>query len=414
TLTPNTPIAFYVGILFNFVTIAFFSKTTNEAMKGNILESSHHHAHLEEKNFELQKANTNLQATVNLRTEELARRTSYLEAAALVARETTSILNPDKLLDSVVDLIAEKYDFYHVGIFLVDEENQFAVLSAASSEGGKQMVARNHRLGVGKQGIVGFVTGIGQARLSQDIEKDQIHSTTEELPETRSELAVPLKIGGQIIGALDIQDNTPEAFSQDDVTTLQILADQIALAIQNARLYERAEESISEAQKLIGQFDQQSWLDSVHRGELVTYRYNSKSQLEAEKLAHGETLSQDEHGKVEIPINVRGLNIGSIDIVKEHNQAWSEDELSLLKSLSDQLGIALDSARLFSETQLRAANEHLVSDISNQVRGNLDVNSILKTTANKVRESLGLPEVTIRMAPPSESTVTNGSGQPEV
>lgn len=411
--SPVTSLSIFAGAVLNLVGISLFTTIANRSTQESLDILIENQASLVEENQEMLTVQANLEATVSQRTKDLERRTNYLEAAAMVARDTTSILNQEKLLDRVVNLIAEKYNFYHVGIFLVNEDNQFAVLRAASSSGGKKMIERNHQLGVGKQGIVGFVTGIGQARISQDIEMDRIHSTTDELPDTRSEMALPLKIGGAIIGALDIQDTQPQAFSQDDVTTIQILADQVALAIRNAQLYEQAQSGIAEAKRVSGQYDQQSWLDSIQRGDIPSYRYSSDSTQDPEKVDPSVESLSIGMDKIAIPINVRGHNIGAIDIVRDMNSEWSEEEINLLNSLSDQIGVALDGARLFNEIQLRASNERIVSEISNEVRGKLDINSILKATAERIRETLDLPEVTIRLTSEQDNSNSNGASTPD-
>ena len=148
---------------------------------------------LEKTNEGLQEIQTYLREEVAQNTQQLERRNRYLETAAQIARDTTAIENQQELLDQVVNLLATQFGYYQVGIFLIEEDGPWATLRAASSEGGLAMIARNHRLGVGKQGIVGFVTGIGQPRITQDIDLDRIHSITPELPETRSEMALPLK-----------------------------------------------------------------------------------------------------------------------------------------------------------------------------------------------------------------------------
>jgi len=363
---------------------------------------------------ELEFAATELEKTVESRTQELEKRNRYLEAAAMVTQDASSILDPDLLLERAVTLIGENFGFNHVGIFLVDENHQWAILRASSSEGGKQMIARDHRLQVGKQGIVGYVTGIGKARISQDIELDRIHSVTPELPNTRSEMALPLKAHNQIIGALDIQDVYENAFSSEDVSALQTLANQIAVAIDNARLYQQAQLNIQEIQTLMGETDLQTWNDAYAIGTIPAYKFEASQASGVQKVTDTETSTQDS-GKIKIPINVRGQTIGSIDILREeNNEELSEDEARVLETLSEQLGVAIDSARLFQETQTRASTERIIGEVSSKIRETLDINSILKTTAIQVREMMNLPEVTIRITEPSKKKANNGDSSNEV
>ncbi|MBW8011714.1 MAG: GAF domain-containing protein [Chloroflexi bacterium] len=361
--------------------------------------------------FELEQNTENLEENVNQRTEELNRRATYLEAAGLVARDATSILDPQELITRAATLIAEHFGFYHVGIFLIDQKNEWAILRAASSPGGHQMISRGHRLPVGKQGIVGYVTGIGQPRVAQSIGEDKIHSLTTELPETRSEMALPLRARGEILGALDIQDSKENAFSDEDVSVLQTLADQIALAISNAKLYQEAQENLQEVQRTRGDSSTQAWDQANRHSTLPMFRF-SDGEVSPLDLAD-EPLSGN---AFKLPIRVRGEIIGEIDIQKDDSNLndWAEEELKLMETLADQVGIALDSAKLFQETRNRAVNEKLVSEITTHVRGTLDVETILKTAAQEVRKTLNLPEVTIRLASiPDSEPGTSNNGQSE-
>jgi GAF domain-containing protein len=364
-----------------------------------------------EKNIdELNQIKTYLENDVEENTRQLEKRNRYLEAATQIALDTTTTSDMNEMLDLIVDQIAARFGFYHVGIFITDENSQWAILQSASSEGGRQMVAREHRLGVGKQGIVGYVTGIGQPRISQDIWLDRIHSVTQELPETRSEMALPLKVRQEIIGALDIQDNIPNAFSEEDISALQILANQIALAIENFRLSDQARERAEEVQRVYGEYSQRAWAETHRQKELAAYRFSSGDLIPL----NDPEVSLESENKLEIPILIRGNQIGSIEIAKEDALSeWSSDEIELLQTLSEQLGIALDSARLFNETQLRATTEQIIGDINADIWESLEINSILRTTVEKLQKSLELPEVSIRMAPPATGQQTSGNGTPQ-
>ena len=181
------------------------------------------------------------------------------------------------------------------------------------------MIARNHRLQVGKQGIVGYVTGIGQARISQDIGLDRIHSTTAELPDTRSEMALPLKIRGKIIGALDIQDDKENAFTEKDIEFLQTIANQIAFAIENATLTHQIHQYSDEVQKAYGEYSQQAWSEAMLKGIAPAFRYNPRESLEVSQEPTP-PVSYDTVGKKEVPIFVRGQRVGSIDIYKDEDK----------------------------------------------------------------------------------------------
>jgi GAF domain-containing protein/HAMP domain-containing protein len=165
---------------------------------------------------------------------KLQRRAIQLEAVSLVGRAAASILNLDDLLLEVVNLIRSRFDFYHAGIFLLDESGQWAVLRQATGEAGQRMLARKHQLAVGGQSIVGWVTAHRQPRIVLDVGGDTVHFKNPDLPHTRSEAALPLVVGDRLLGALDVQSIEEAAFDEDDVTVLSLMADQVAIAIENA------------------------------------------------------------------------------------------------------------------------------------------------------------------------------------
>ncbi len=180
---------------------------------------------------------SSLYRTLEARVEE---RTAQVRTAAEVARAATSIPNLQELLRRAVELICERFGYYHAAIFLLDDSGRNAVLREATGEAGAALVARGHSLPVGSQSIIGWVTANNQPRVASDVSHDPMHLKNELLPGTRSEAAVPLQVGGRILGALDVQSLEPHAFSPEDLSILQMLADQLSAAIQNARLAERS------------------------------------------------------------------------------------------------------------------------------------------------------------------------------
>src|SRR6185503_1441571 len=197
------------------------------------------------------------------------RRARQFESIAQVASTISSTRDMDSLLPQITTAISNRFGFYHVGIFLLDPRREYAVLSAANSEGGQRMLARNHRLRVGEMGIVGFVTSVGEPRVALNTGEDAVFFNNPDLPETRSEISLPLHIGDEIIGALDVQSTKPNAFDQEDINILTTLADQVSIAIQNARQYEETRKALAEADALSGQFVQTEWQHFTKRQKLI-------------------------------------------------------------------------------------------------------------------------------------------------
>ncbi|HUF39994.1 MAG TPA: GAF domain-containing protein [Anaerolineales bacterium] len=181
--------------------------------------------------------------------EETQRRASQLQTAAEVARDASESLNLDELLPRAVDLIRDRFGFYHASIFLLDESRENAYVRASTGAAGRELIARRHMLPIGSQSIIGSVTHTGEALVVNDVTRDVIHRPNPLLPETRAEVGIPLKIGDRVIGALDVQSTETEAFSPEDVAVLQTLSDQIAVAVDNSRTFELAQEAFREARE---------------------------------------------------------------------------------------------------------------------------------------------------------------------
>ncbi len=205
---------------------------------------------LEDALAEARAINRELDRRVAERSLDLQRRSIQLQTASEVARDATGILDVDQLLNETVHLISERFGFYHAGIFLVDEQRGYAVLRAASSEGGQRMLEKGHKLAIGKVGIVGYVAGTGEPRIVLDVDKDVAYFANPDLPATRSEMALPLISRGRVIGVLDVQSTQEAAFTEEDVATLRTMADQLANAIESAHLYTAELQRRQEAETL--------------------------------------------------------------------------------------------------------------------------------------------------------------------
>jgi GAF domain-containing protein/HAMP domain-containing protein len=347
----------------------------------------------------------NLYHELTLRSHELVRRARYLEATHVVARDAASQLDPQELLSRVVQLISEQFGFYHTGLFLLDGE--WAVLQAASSEGGQRMLARGHRLRTGV-GIVGYVVAHGEHRVALDVGEDAVFFDNPDLPQTRSEMALPLRARGEIIGVLDVQSTEAGAFSEEDVTVLQTLADGVAVAISNARLFQRVQESLEAERRAYGELGRRAW-QQLLRGQtdLGYVRDNSgispavgRWQPEAERALQTGEAVQGANGEnnLAVPIELHGRIVGVIDAYKPVNAGgWTSEQVSLLKTLSSQLGVALDSARLYEDAQRRSAEDRLVGEITARIRETLDVDVVLQTAVREMARALGIPRVEVRL-----------------
>ncbi|MBN2004970.1 MAG: GAF domain-containing protein [Anaerolineae bacterium] len=366
-------------------------------------------ARAREINQELDIFRTSLEARVEVRTRDLSRRARYLEATAEVARYVTSELAMAELLTRIVMLISEEFGFYHAGIFLLDPTGAWAELQAASSPGGQAMLARGHRLAVGQQGMVGYVTAHGESRMASDVGVDAVFFDNPDLPETRSAVVLPLHVRGRIIGALDVQSRESAAFSQEDVAVLQILADQVAVAISNARLFERLQESIAAERRAYGELSYQAWGELFKgQGELGyidstagTYAVSGAPMPEDMQIAGKEGTIVQEEELVSIPVTVHeGQSVLGVVRLRKPDGAggWTPEQVSLMQDITEQLGVALERARLYQDSQRMATRERLVSEATGRMRQTLDVEAVLKMAADEIYQALQLDEIVVRLA----------------
>jgi GAF domain-containing protein len=336
------------------------------------------------------------------RAQELSRREAYLGAATEIAAEVVAVeRDPQVLLRQAARIISQQFGFYHTGFFLLDANKHWAVLQAASSEGGQRMLQRQHRLRVGAEGIVGAVAAHGQYRIAQDVGADVVFFANPDLPETRSEMALPLRVRREVIGVLDVQSTAPDAFTAEDVNVLQAVADQVSVAVNNARLLRQVEEGIAAERRAYGQIARETWQELLRAHPDLAFASDDRGVLpftgwEPQMKAAAQTGQVAGEGDtLAIPIRVRDQVIGVIDGRKPDGTAWSEEEINLLQTLTEQLSTALEGAQLYEDTQRRAAREQLAREITAEMRRSLDVTTVLQTAIQQLRTSLNLTEAEV-------------------
>lgn len=360
----------------------------------------------------------NLEQQVENRTRDLERRATYLEASAAVGRAAASILDTGQLIQQIVALIRERFTLYYVGLFLVDDVGEWAVLRAGTGEAGEIMLARGHRLRVAEGSMIGWSIVHAEARVAQEAVSDEVREATTELPDTRSEAALPLRARGQVIGALTVQDDVTGAFDPATITVLQTMADQVAVALDNARLFAEAQQALQTARQAYGELSREAWMELLEERPDLGYRYVSdkvssvagdwpevmQHALEMEQSVQLDADAPSAGPVMAIPLYVRGEPIGVLRFRKrapaEANVkqiAWAEDERAFLHGLVDQLGEALESARLFQESQRRAAREQLASEITAHIRESLDMETVAQRAIQELGQALDADAVTLQL-----------------
>ncbi len=323
---------------------------------------------------------------------EIERRARYLAATGEISRVAASILDLETLLEEVAQLISQRLGFYHTGIFLLDQAREWAVLRAVSSEGGRRMLARGHRLRVGRQGIVGYVAATGRARIALDVGEDAVFFNNPDLPDTRSEVGLPLISRGRVIGVLDVQSTEAGAFTQEDVLVLRSLADQLALAIENAFLFEETQATLERARRGYSAEVRAAWRKRYSR--IMGYRYTrSGVQPLHEVRETWPALTTepvvDAQNRMFVPLVLAGTLIGVLRLQRPPDQPWKPQEVTFVQRASVELTQALENARLIHESRERVQRQQTLARIVEQVRSSMNPELILRTAAHELGRALG-------------------------
>lgn len=418
TLIPQNPITFFSSLL---VYLFFIASLLGASANGfdqlliNLRKTQHE---LTSKNQEMQQFAQGLETTIAERTAELdsankrnERRAKQFEAIAKISRVISQAQNLNTLMPQITELISEQFDYYHTGIFLLDPKKEFAVLFAANSLGGRKMLARNHKLKIGQIGIVGYVAGSGLPRIALDTGADAIYFNNPDLPDTRSELALPLfRKGEEVIGVLDVQSTEQNAFSQEDVRTLSTLADQVSIAIENSRLFEDQERLLLETRAISDRDLREGWgrftrlqnIAGIQRRSLKNNILPEPLELPGaiEATRSGNTykrIENDGSGTLTIPIKLREQIVGVLNVKSEINQSWSEDDLDIVSAIVERAALAIENARLLEESRLIAEREHVISEISAKISTSTQIEDILKTAVQELGAHINGTQVSVEI-----------------
>jgi GAF domain-containing protein len=353
-----------------------------------------------------------LEQRVEDRTQDLANanrinehRARMFQAIAQVTRAIISTQNLQDLLPQITQAISQYFGFYHIGIFLIDPNREYAVLSASNSEGGQRMLDRNHKLRIGQVGIVGYVAGTAKPRIALDTGADARYFTNPDLPETRSEMALPIiQTGGQVIGVLDIQSTEPNAFKHEDIEILITLADQVSVAIANARLYEEIQKNLIESEMHYRHELQAGWRKFANMQQIAGVRRigaNTNIYTESMELPGAEEVINSgfahfkigNNSQMTIPIKLRGETVGILNVKTAEKRRWTEDEMDIITAIVERAALSIENARLLVESQKSAEKERVIGEISTKIGSLNNLESLLQSTIQELGNTL--PDIDI-------------------
>lgn len=381
-----------------FVIGGLLLRYASNSIAGAIEQARRNERAQAEANRELQKLQVSLEQQVADRTQALERRTVQLQAAAEVGRTVTAVLEAEQLARQVTQRVCEQFGLVYVGLFIADEANQWATLRAGYGRTGADLAA-NYRVLID-----------GNSAISQSIAwvKPRAAAEPQELTSAHSMAALPLRSRDRAMGALALYSGQPDAFDQDTVAILQSVADQVAIALENARLFAQSRAALEAARRAYGQVSRQAWSELLRARADLSMR---KSQVGTFPVAGGRTpqaqaaletgqavFSQDDQAALAVPIKVRDQVIGVIDACRPDGASgWTPEKTALLETLADQLGVALESARLYQDAQRRAAQERLIGAATARLRETLDMDTVLQVAVREIGEMLDLAEIEVRM-----------------
>lgn len=324
-------------------------------------------------------------------------RALQFQAIAQVANSISSVQELEQTLTQIATTLSLQLDHYHVGIFMLDSTYQFAILQAASSDGGRRMLSQGYRLRIGEIGVVSTAITAGKSQLALDVDKSKVFHANPFLPDTRSEVAIPIRLSGELIGVLDIQSLNQNAFGIDDLEVFEILASQVGIAIQNARLYEQNVQALKETEEAYRRLSSSTWSSLVQQMDIKAFAYDGVSSHPV-----SETSSSHKSTALSVPVTVRGQVVGNLRLNPlDPNRTWTEDDLVIAHAVAERAALALEAARLLEDAQKRASREAFLSEMASKLSASFQLDSILRDTVEELGQSLSGSTVSFQLVNPS-------------
>lgn len=347
---------------------------------------------------ELAIERSKLEEKVHERTDELEARTTQLRTASAVAKAMAEIQNISDLLDSVTQLTSEKFEYYHVGLYILDEQKKMAFLQSASSATGKQIIGQGFRIEQDRRNPINLAVSQNRHIISTDVDGTNFVRDAN-FPLTRSRMLLPLAVRGNILGILDLHSDQPRAFDAQDAEILQTLADLVAISFDNTRL-------INETKSLLSQLEVSTNIQTERTWRKLTSRQRPAYQYTPAGVRPIFSASKKDNGDgMHVPLILHGQKIGAIKLMRKGGVSqWSERERVLVAKIADQIALALENSRLVEEAQKGALRDQMIANISTRVRETLEIESVARTAATELLRAFDLKEAEILIGPPHTDT----------
>jgi GAF domain-containing protein len=366
-----------VGLIGNFTIGSLKSRYLEEHSKSELLTVE----------------NIDLISTLDEQKVSLEKRLFQLRTASEIAQTISSIFDPQILMQQVSELLKTRFDLYYVGIFMIDDLHEYAILRYGTGEAGKRMLAARHKLAVGGYSMIGWATQTRKSRIALDVGDEAVHFDNPLLPETKSELALPILSGDKTLGAMSVQSKLSNGFDENDILIFQSVADNLAVALENANSFIRTQKAMEDIRVLNKAYVKQAWWDPMESTKQLKVDFEN-SQI---PQLPGMTKSY------QVPLKLRDEVIGQINLEIDGTEL-PKDQLDFLESVSSQTTIALENARLLEETQLAAGQEQKLNELTSQFSRASTIEEILKTAVMEFGKLPMVSEASISLLSSEEYT----------
>jgi GAF domain-containing protein len=341
-----------------------------------------------------------LEDRINERTRSMARRMVQLRTSAEISRTISALSDAQDLFQQIADLIKERFDLYYTGVFLLDSTRQNALLQAGTGEPGKRMLSQGHHLAVGGSSMIGWSIANRKPRIALDVGTEAVRFNNPNLPLTRSELALPIIAHDHVLGAMTIQSEKPNAFDENDISILEGIADSLAIALENDRLYSETRQRLDEIRTLNREYLQRAWAETIDIYGELSYKYEASTIVEGRKPGN----------EIQVPLLLRDEVIGEITLEMDQS-SLSEDQKTFVENVTTQTAIALENARLLHETERRAIQEQKLNELATRFSRALNIEEILRAAAQELGQLPAVAEVSVQINPMAAPIKPN-TGQP--
>jgi GAF domain-containing protein len=332
-------------------------------------------------------------------------------------------------LQEAVDQIQQNFGYYHAHIYLLDQAADRLVVAAGTGPAGAELKMGGHSIDLQASSLVARAARTREIVSVEDVQQSPDWLPNPLLPDTRSEMAVPVMVEGRVMGVLDVQQNSVAGLDHADATLLRLVANQIAASIRNARLFNEVETALAQAREAQERYLRQSWAKTKATANTRQYLYSQPTappldeerqqiMVKAQRKAAGQNqLVVAEAGDVGgaavvAPVIHQNTAIGTVQLHSANrDRAWSDDDLAMLEAITDQFAQSAENLRLFEETRQRADYERLVGEITQKVRQAPNLEALSRTATEAISKALGVSHAGVSFdltLPPAQAEKGNG------